>query len=122
MPRAFLEACCAHFPVCAQCPALVILVVVPLTIVVLYSARSVFAVDSALQGQSQVVRAQIIQALDYQMRTQNQFLLLCASCTSNVSFYVMVPRGIGKARTQLHAAASAAAPLALSIVSNFTHT
>jgi hypothetical protein len=122
MSRAFLGACCAHFPVCAQLPVLAILVAIPLTVVVLYSARSVFAADSELQGQSQVVRALAIRALDYQMRTQNQLLLLCASCTSKVSVYVMVSRGIGKARTQLHAAASAAAPLALSIVSNHTHT
>lgn len=71
MSRVFLGACCAHFPVCAQPPGLAILVAIPLTVVVLCSVWSVFAVDSELQGQSQAVWALIIQALDYQMRTQN---------------------------------------------------
>lgn len=71
MPRAFLGACCAHFPVCAQLPGLAILVAILLTVVVLCPAWSVFAVDSELQGQSQVVQSLIIRAMGYQMRTQN---------------------------------------------------
>lgn len=69
MSRAFLGACYARFPVCAQPPEVAILVAMPST--VLCSARSVFAVDSELQGQSQSARALITQALGYQMRTQN---------------------------------------------------
>lgn len=39
----------------------------------------------------------------------------------SVCLHVVISRGIGKARTQLHAAAFAAAPLALSMVSDATH-